>query len=233
MPRSFAPGKEGVAYVSCSQHSKDAVERHANTRLRPAAAANNNRSESPGNGFGRRPTRSRSNTATSLGDRFNRIVEEEPLEPSVRPSSRIPSGQSSPRREMPGFDLPARPHANSRTNSGFEGPTSLRDGSPGDMPRLSRVPTEPGHIQGARSNLRSISTQRQMSGDVFGDDGESVTSETPSSYLEPHRQPSFGAAAMESGKKAAPPPPPSRSKKPPPPPPLKRSALSTSELPRG
>jgi hypothetical protein len=34
-----------------------------------------------------------------------------------------------------------------------------------------------------------------------------------------------------SGKKAPPPPPPSRAKKPPPPPPMKRSALSTSEVP--
>ena len=171
--------------------------------------------------------------AGSLTQRFAGIAEDEFLEPPQRPgiSNRLPSGQNSPRRELPGFDLPVRPPIHSRTNSAFEGPTSLaRDGSPAGMPRLTRVPTEPGVIQGARGALRV--TKRD---DVFGDEqsdygdgrdgGMPVVSRTTSWSRE------TGMEGIGGRKGPPPPPPPSRSKKPPPPPPLKRSALSTSEVP--
>ena len=192
---------------------------------------------SPVNGLPRRGTRSRSGTNGSLAERFGRIAEDEPLEPPSRPaiSSRLPSGPNSPRRELPGFDLPVRP-VNGRSNSGFEGPTSLghgRDGSPVGMPRLSRLPTEPTQLLAGRSNLR-ITKNREPS-NVFGDENDSETSESPSDYQH-SRATSWSVQGMDAastGRKAPPPPPPpSRAKKPPPPPPMKRSALSTSEIPR-
>jgi len=189
---------------------------------------------SPVNGLPRRTTRSRSNTASSFTDRFSRIAEDEPFDPPSRISSRLPSGQNSPRRELPGFDLPSRP-AISRAQSGFEGPTSLggRDGSPAGMPRLSRVPTaDSSTIASARSNLRI--TKSRESNNVF-DDADSEVGDFGSSYdpppqSQPHRTTSWGMGAQ---KMAPPPPPPSRAKKPPPPPPpMKRSALSSSEVPQ-
>lgn len=179
-----------------------------------------------------------------MNDRFARIAEDEGLEPPPRPtiSSRVASGASSPSRELPGFDLPARqPNLRSTSTSGFEGPMSLggagREQSPAGMPRLTRVPTEPSALLGARSNLRitkSRDGQHQATGggDVFGDD-QSDYSQSPSHYGD-QRNASWSTTGQDGGsttKKAPPPPPPSRSKKPPPPPPLKRSALSTSEVP--
>lgn len=173
--------------------------------------------------------------------RFGDIAEDEPLEPPVRPgiSLRLPSGQNSPRRELPGFDLPARPSI-SRGNSTFEGPTSLgRSESPAAMPRLSRVPTEPTQILAGRSQLRITKRDSQVGGaDVFGDD-QSDYSDSPSAYEQHSRTASWSASSALSqdpygsgvARKMPPPPPPSRAKKPPPPPPLKRSALSTSEVP--
>lgn len=193
------------------------------------------------NGLYRRPTRSR---ASSTNDRFGRIDEDEPLEPPPRPtiSSRVPSGANSPRKELPGFDLPVRHNTRSTSTPGFEGPTQLRADSPAGMPRLARVPTEPSALLGARSNLRITKSREAQShagaGDVFGDD-QSEYSESPSAFDEHHRTPSWstmaqdgGSQAPPAGKKAPPPPPPSRSKKPPPPPPMKRHALSTSEVPQ-
>lgn len=184
----------------------------------------------------RRNTRSR---ASSINDRFGRIDEDEPLEPPLRPTiSRISSGANSPRKELPGFDLPTRPGMRSTSTPGFEGPMSLgRAESPvAGMPRLARVPTEPSSILGARSNLR-ITRSRESSQpppDVFGDEASDY-SESPSVFDERARNASWSTAAQDGGstvKKAPPPPPPSRASKPkPPPPPMKRSALSTSEVP--
>jgi hypothetical protein len=198
---------------------------------------------SPVNGgqIHRTVTQSRSR-ASSVNDRFARIAEDEGLEPPPRPtiSSRVASGSNSPARELPGYDLPTR-QQNFRSTStpGFEGPMSLngREHSPAAMPRLSRVPTEPSAILGARSNLRITRSrdgpqQATGGGDVFGDD-QSVYSQSPSSFGE-QRNMSWSTTGQDGGsmaKKAPPPPPPSRAKKPPPPPPLKRSALSTSEVP--
>ncbi|KAL1590539.1 hypothetical protein WHR41_00598 [Cladosporium halotolerans] len=179
----------------------------------------------------RRPNRSRSNTASSLSDRFSRIMEEPPLDPPAKISSRIPSGQNSPRRELPGYDFstPATTSARpipSRSFSGFEGPTSLgstpRDASP--MRPLSRVPTDSSQISSARSNLRAVKSKDSgyAAGNVF-DDGDSDGAE---------ELVGSNGGDWAAGKKAPPPPPPSRAKKPPPPPPMKRSALSTSEVPQ-
>lgn len=181
-----------------------------------------------------------------MNDRFARIAEDEGLEPPPRPtiSSRATSGANSPARELPGFDLPTRqPNYRSTSTPGFEGPMSMvgvgREQSPAGMPRLSRVPTEPSALLGARSNLRitkSRDGQHQATAgeDVFGDD-QSEYSQSPSSFAD-QRNMSWSTTGQDGGsttKKAPPPPPPSRSKKPPPPPPLKRSALSTSEVPTG
>ncbi|KAK5108298.1 hypothetical protein LTR62_008613 [Meristemomyces frigidus] len=206
----------------------------------PAQLPASNRSDtaSPVNGLPRRGTRSR---ASSMTQRFANIAEDEPLEPPSRPtiSSRVPSGQNSPRREMAGFDFPVRPTPNQRSASGFEGPTSLysRPESPaGGMPRLSRVPTDPTALlaaatSGAGGQLR-IGKRNEQTADIFSDDQSDYSSEPSSAFdrLQHNRTSSF--SQENGGRKAPPPPPPpSRSKKPPPPPPLKRSALSTSEIP--
>lgn len=207
----------------------------------PARATLSNRSgtASPVNGgLPRRNTRSR---ASSINDRFSRIAEDEGLDAPIRPtiSSRVPSGASSPYKEHPGFDLPVRPSNNNRSTSvtGFEGPTTLnRADSPAGMPRLSRVPTEPSQILGARSNLRiTKSREAQSPSDVFGDE-QSDYSDQRSVFSEHHRTGSWSTMANDGNnsqvKKAPPPPPPSRAKKPPPPPPMKRSGLSSSEVPQ-
>ena len=133
-------------------------------------------------------------------------------------------------KELPGFDLPTRPGIRSASSTGFEGPMSssyngARSESPANMPRLTRVPTEPSTLLGARSNLRitkSRDNSRPPDEGVFADD--------QSDYEQMQRTTSYGQESM--AKKAPPPPPPSRASKPkPPPPPMKRSALSTSEVP--
>jgi hypothetical protein len=165
-------------------------------------------------------------------------MEEAPLEPPTKISSRLPSGQNSPRRELPGFDIPSRPIPN-RSQSGFEGPTSLGNGAstPPDMRPLSRVPTDSSTISNMRLNLRSTQSKDSGYGANVFEDADSEVND--SSYANGHghgygRSPSWSqtqGADWATGKKAPPPPPPSRAKKPPPPPPMKRSALSTSEVP--
>jgi hypothetical protein len=128
-----------------------------------------------------------------------------------------------------------------------ESPASAAAG----MPRLTRVPTEPSTLLGARSNLR-ITKSRDNSqapspgrGDVFGDEQGGDYGDQYARPEERHRAPSWGAQAQQDGngngygagggaaKKAPPPPPPSRASKPkPPPPPMKRSNLSTTDVPR-
>ena len=210
--------------------------------------------DSPVNGLPRRNTHTRSrassiNTGTSLSDRFSRIAEDEGLDPPppLRPtisSSRTASGQNSPRREFPGFDLPSRPAVQQRSASTFEGPTSLaRDHSPAGLPRLSRVPTEPTQLIGARNGLRATKRDTNgasgVNGSVFADDASDYTDSPTGSELS--RTTSWSVGGNDGSnvtgvcKRAPPPPPPSRATKPkpaPPPPPMKRSALSTSEVPR-
>lgn len=167
-------------------------------------------------------------------------MEEPPLDPPAKISSRLPSGQNSPRRELPGFDIPGRPIP-SRSHSGFEGPTSLGNGTstPPDMRPLSRVPTDSSTISNMRLNLRATQSKDSGYGANVFEDADSEISD--SGYGNGHgigqtRSPSWSQGAnggdWATGKKAPPPPPPSRAKKPPPPPPMKRSALSTSEVPQ-
>jgi len=199
-------------------------------------SANRSGTASPVNGIQRRNTRSR---ASSLTQRFMGIAEDEPLEPPQRPviSSRVSSGPGSPRRELPGFDFQIR-SANNRLASGFEGPTARgREVSPAGMPRLTRAPTDPTHILNARSTLRVTKRDNQTGGgDVFSDDQSDVSTEAASSTFDQPRVGSWTQSIIThdgSGRKGPPPPPPpSRAKKPPPPPPMKRSALSTSEIPK-
>lgn len=200
---------------------------------------------SPINGLARRGTRSRSNTASSLTERFSRIMEEPPLEPPAKISSRIPSGQNSPRRELPGFDFAsgARPIP-TRSASGFEGPTSLSTSTPRDaspMRPLSRVPTDSSQISNARLNLRATKSKDSgYAANVFDDADSEVGDFGYGNDAEQYqRQQQTRSASLSNGqqdwatgKKAPPPPPPSRAKKPAPPPPMKRSALSTSEVPQ-
>jgi hypothetical protein len=192
--------------------------------------------------------------ASSVADRYGRFAEDDYYDPPRPPqiSSRIGSGANSPRRELPGFDLPVRPSYRSNS-SAFEGPASReqpyareqpsynRDFSPAPMPRLERTLTDTSLMQGARLNLRPTQSrndgQAAAGGDGYGYSGEnSDHSDSHSSYGDhPQRTPSWVTTSQEGNvgitKKAPPPPPPSRAKKPPPPPPMKRSALSTSEVP--
>lgn len=125
---------------------------------------------------------------------------------------------------------------------------SGRDNSP--APRLSRVPTEPTAllVAGRPQQLRPVKPRAH---DIFtdspvDDDGDrspggyygyNDRSDSPTSFGSLRSQSaSFAeAGAVGSVKKAPPPPPPSRAKKPapPPPPPMKRSTLSTSQVPHG
>jgi len=182
--------------------------------------------------------RSRTNTINS----FRNIEEEDneflPVMPiRSRVASASASVQSSPMREKAGFDFPVKP-AFSR-NMTFEGPTTIRrDDSPASLSRLSRVPTETS-IASGRSQLRP-SKSRDVQSDVFGDENVDDRYDTDTRSNSPDYATSVASrsasysrqdSAISASRKMAPPPPPSRSKKPPPPPPLKRSALSTSEIP--
>ena len=160
-----------------------------------------------------RPVRSRSNTTSSF--RGASAITEDPAEdytgspssynapsnelrppPSFSARSRAGSNQNSPRKELPGFDLPTRPTIRS-ANSAFEGGASYqgsRDASPapsaGGSVRLTRVPTE-GSIGGFRSGLRPVKRNDSLAtgggGDVFGDpdlDGEDARSVSPANSYE-------------------------------------------------
>jgi hypothetical protein len=102
------------------------------------------------------------------------------------------------------------------------------------MPRLTRVPTEPTQLLGARNGLRVTKRDSQ---NVFGDEASDLSDSA--SDFQPSRSATWSLAANDGGsgvdriakKPPPPPPPPSRSTKPPPPLPMKRSALSTSEVP--
>jgi len=222
-----------------------------------------------------RPIRSRSNTTSS----FRGAITEDPEEdvyanspssytqanelrppPSFSSRSRAGSNQSSPRRELPGFDLPTRPSIRTNTFEGGASYQSSRDASPAAMTRLSRIPTD-GSMGALIAGLRPTK-RTDSAGDVFGDPdfdrAEDERSVSPAGSYDSrggHGQFSRSASwsvQQNSGysnggsygggqqnddglrkKVAPPPPPPNRAKKPPPPPPpMKRSALSSSELPR-
>ena len=157
------------------------------------------------------------------------------------------SPPASPRREHSGFDFgSSRPGINRSTT--FEGPTQLhRDSSPVAFPRMSRVPSDTLTVRAQRAQLRPISKVNTGS-DLFEDPSDDSTfnsNSSPDRYYdgrsaspatshgsEPRNVSSSTLnVGVSNGKKQPPPPPPPRSKKPPPPPPMKRSALSTSNVP--
>lgn len=191
-------------------------------------------SDTASNSAQRRNPRSRASTVSAY-----RNQDDESLAVPIR--SRVASAQASthnsPTRQRSIQDLysSGRPTIGSRTNSSSLEPAprshSIRDPSPaGSLPRLSRVPTD----SSIRSHsLRPIRTRDSVTdeGNVFGDHAASPTrGEYAEHYYARSGQPS-PAPSEGSRRMAPPPPPPSRSKKPPPPPPLKRSALSTSDVP--
>lgn len=183
--------------------------------------------------------RSRSNT-------LNMALQSSPAEellvapraPFLGSSSRSPSYASSPQRELPGFDFNAPPRP-SRSRAATNDSIT--------RPILSRVPT---NIETTVRPTPSYTFRnRATSGaDIFSDpedandtpdlsyDGETSSSLGASVALTSiSRETSYSTldnpAAMLA--KMKPPPPPSRgSKPPPPPPPMKRSALSSSQVPR-
>lgn len=207
---------------------------------------------SPAPGIARRNTaRSRASSITT--DRITRISEEQDLSPLDPPpalrgggsgSFRSISAQNSPRRELPGFDFPvqgsgvSRPTISRTTSNITNGTTSYREQSPAPappvMPRLSRVPTEPTQLL-ARNSLR-VAKRESMHDPVFGDDNQSDVGSDFSSRNGSATWSVADTVAVNGGggiasKRPPPPPPPSRSTKPPPPLPLKRSALSSGEVP--
>lgn len=188
----------------------------------------------------RQQTRTRAGTVSSLrgedddeGARSIRI----PIRSRV--ASAQTSAQNSPRRELQ-MELPGTMPPLQRYTT-FEGPQSLRDNSPGSLPRLSRVPTDSSSLSIGRSNLRPVNAG---SGGVFDDDQEEVYNDVinrqpspglPRGYLSARSVSAIHSSSTQGGfdiaKKAPPPPPPSRAKKPPPPAPLLRNAMSTSAVP--
>nr|POE65261.1 meiotically up-regulated gene 137 protein [Quercus suber] len=178
-----------------------------------------------GNGSKARQGAATGSRTSSISERYSTSGDEPLQPPRSTMTSWISSGQSSPRREHPDFDLPTRPTLG-RSVSGFEGLTHSMnpDHHTITMPRLSRVPTEPSHLLGGRSGLRVTKRDSLAStSDLFNDDQSDFSDQ---SYRESRNR---ATSLHESTKRGPPPPPPSRAKKPPPPPPLKRSALSTSE----
>ncbi|KAF2095251.1 BAR-domain-containing protein [Rhizodiscina lignyota] len=88
--------------------------------------------------------RSRSNTAHSYSERFNRVEEEAPPEPRMTIPARMPSRDHSESR-VSNVIRPTYNRANTDTN---------RDYSP--APRISRMPTEPTAMLAGRTNLRPV-----------------------------------------------------------------------------
>lgn len=216
MQRDIAAIEERVACVSNLRRNRNNQE----LTIRSTEDISRSNNSSPVNGVARHNTRNGSR-ASSINGRFDRIAEDEGLDPPPRPtiSSRSASG-------------PAHPVPQRRA-SGFEGPTTLaRDHSP--APRLSRVPTEPTQIMSARNGLR-VTKRDNLRGGGFDEDQSDFTDSPSASELSRTTSWSInGQLGSDISKKMPPPPPPvpSRSKKPPPPPPpMRRSALSTTEVP--
>ena len=169
--------------------------------------------------------------------------------PSIRSNRAVSSFNppESPRKESQSYEFgQARPAVNRSTT--FEGPSQLRrDSSPASATQMARVPSDSLAMRNQRLQLRPMSRAGTVN-DLFNDPSDESTfySSPDRSFGERSASPatSHGSATsrqassatlnatFSNGKKQAPPPPPSRAKKPPPPPPpMKRSALSTSNLP--
>ncbi|KAI9677452.1 MAG: hypothetical protein M1817_006406 [Caeruleum heppii] len=205
-------------------------------------------------GNDRRNGRPHGNSSRAGFDRYNTSDDETTPIPEPRPSIRSTRTTSSlhgngARHELPGMHAPpsARPAA-PRSSTTEMSRSTYRDGAASPVPRMTRVPTDPPTLPKTRSQLRQVS-QVTTRGDVFGDpaDDSPISNSSPEqSYGERSISPatSYGSApsrnassttlhgTFANGRKAPPPPPPSRAKKPPPPPPpMKRSALSTTNVP--
>lgn len=134
-----------------------------------------------------------------------------PLRPTI--SGRLPSGQNSPHRELPGFNLPTRPAIPGRSNSGFEGPVGREQ-----PPALTRVPTEPSRIQDAKASLRATGKVNRpdsgvydhgSNGSLFSDDASEISDgPVTNGWQNPSMLGHDGSGVAVNGGKRAPPPPP-------------------------
>jgi hypothetical protein len=178
----------------------------------------------------------RSNTAHSYSEKRHSAGEEDdeyspPSRGAIAPpiSSARSSRGPSPRPSVP--DLAVRP--NFSRNATTDIATENRDYSPIGT-KLSRVPTEPSALlTGSRLALRPAGHRDQIDQDR-DERFFNTRSGSPTSIGSlPSRTTSWSTVdTTPGGSKKIPPPPPSRAKKPaPPPPPMKRSALSTSQIP--
>ena len=173
--------------------------------------------EWPGEGITAQRPRPRSNTARS----YNGVLEDD--SPSREKAPALPvRGRDSPNRSSvirPGYNRTATSES---LRSGDEG-----QGQAQGIYKLVRIPTEPtALVQAHRGNLRPVENH-----DPFerSDSPLSRTNTTPLRTTSWSRDDTNGSA----GPKKTIPPPINRSKKPPPPPPpMKRSALSTSQIPQ-
>jgi hypothetical protein len=184
---------------------------------------------------GSRVGRNRSNTARSYTDRRHSETEEDERGPPSR-GIITPIGSSrgpSPRRERdtPDLGINTRPTFNRAATSDS---TNERDYSPIGA-KLSRAPTEPTAILAAnRLALRPAGHRDQIEQERDEQRYFNGRSDSPTSLNSaPSRSTSWSTVDTSiGGSKKIPPPPPSRAKKPAPPaPPMKRSALSTSQIP--
>ena len=175
-----------------------------------------------------------------------------PERPSIKSNRTTSSAHQlseSPRRTATGYDMnhsrpPSRPEfGRATTSTGFEGPTQLRDASPAEAQRVSRVPSESLTVRAQRQQLRPVRPPLDVENFNDPSDDSTLFSSPDRSYKERSASPatSHGSAPpsrttsyseFPNGKKPPPPPPPpSRAKKPPPPPPpMKRSTLSTTNV---
>ncbi|KAH8587678.1 hypothetical protein B0O99DRAFT_526331 [Bisporella sp. PMI_857] len=206
-------------------------------------AGSSNTSSSPGRNQRRPAARPRANTAHSYHERYNdEPAEPEPVRPSIRSGSRVPSTHLSTRLERLNtnddyaVESPQAQRPSMSRSSTFQGPTSIYRESP-----ISRQNSNIGDAGALRAQLRPTQRINTSGNDLFGDpsDDSTLNSASPDrSYGARSVSPatSHGSAARENlntnGRKQPPPPPPSRSKKPPPPPPMKRAEISSNSVNR-
>lgn len=167
-----------------------------------------------------------------------------PRPPFLGPGSRTPSYTSSPQRELPGFDFIPTTRSRASTNDSLNRPIINR--VPIAQPDLPtrRPPVSTTHFNVPRSRATS-------NADVFSDpedgndmpdlahDGDMSSSPVTSSGAGMSSR-SASSSALDTNNpagmlaKVRPPQPQSSraTKPPPPPPPMKRSALSSSQIPR-
>jgi len=181
--------------------------------------------EWPGEGISGQRQRPRSNTAQSYTNRSAYDDDSPTREKAPALPMRGPRAGDSPNRNST-----IRP-SYSRTQTS-DSVRSDDQGQAQGIYKLVRIPTEPtALVQAHRGNLRQVSTNFENKHDEYdrSDSPMSRVSTTPSRSTSWSAVDTNGSAGP---KKTIPPPPVNRAKKPPPPPPpMKRSALSTSQIP--